>query len=128
MNRIYHNHNLWEDWKQGLYDSHCDNEEIIINNCVFLLSTQTVFDHYARKVIEKWPYSCEHNLTDNQRNKNAYLGQITCCYYCGAPEYITKIAWNRISKKIQDSANRTAEKIIKEFIKRLENKNQLKLI
>lgn len=128
MKRIYHNHNLREDWRQGLYNSHCANESEKIKTCIFLLGTQTVFDYYARLVIKKWPYSCEHNLTDNGRNKQAYLGQASCCFYCGAPEYITKIAWNRLPKKTQKSANLTADKVIKDFIRELESKNQLSLL
>lgn len=127
MKRIYHNHNLREDWKNGLYDNSCNNEEEKIKTCMFMLGMQTVFEYYAMKVIEKWPYSCEHNLTDNGRNKQAYIGQASCCYYCGAPEYITKIAWNRLNKRIQASANKTADKVIKYFLENLDNKNQLKL-
>lgn len=127
MKRIYYSHNLREDWNQGLYNKTCSNQEEKIKTCVFMLGMQTVFEHYAVKVIEKWPYACAHYLTDSGRNKQAYIGQAACCFYCGAPEFITKIAWNKLDKKTQESANKTADKVIKDFIKKLENKNQLKL-
>lgn len=128
MKRIYHNHNLREDWKQGLYDSACENVDQKIEACKHVLSTQTIFEQLANEVIKRWPYSCEHNLTDSGRNRQAYLGQVTCCFYCGAPEYITKIAWNLLNKSTQDKANKTADLVINKYIKQLENKLQLQLL
>jgi hypothetical protein len=124
--RIFHNHNLREDWKQGLYKSKTTDEEKKIEKSIFLLSSKSMFIFYGKKVLEKWPFSCQHYLTEPNRNKKAYLGQASCCYFCGSPEYITKIAWNKLTKKKQEEANLVADDLIRKYTRELINNNQLK--
>ena len=103
------------------------DEEKKIESCVFLLSSPSMFEHYGREVTKAWKYSCEHYLTESSRNRRAYLGQASCFFYCGAPEFVTKKAWNSMSQKSQERANAIADVLIYRFLKGLGKKSQLSL-
>lgn len=73
------------------------------------------------EVIEKWPKTMEHNLTNPSINYRAFIGHCACCMKFGWPEYLVRKAWKELTKKQQDLANEQAEKAYKEWFK-LQNK------
>lgn len=116
MERIYHHYEKWEDYKHGFYDSLSGkNKNVLMDKVVELFSSQELTDKYMRMVIEQWPYSCEHNLSNPSLNRVAYLGQSACCIYGGIPSGITMSAWSLVSQKNRDEADKIASKIIKEW-------------
>ena len=112
MKRIFHHYKYWEDNKAGLYRRSCDNESQKIQKCVYLLSSHDSLMLYMEKAALEWKYSPDVFLSNVSRNRRAWLGQAACCLFCGAPEYITKIAWNRLTKIVQDGANGVADGVI----------------
>lgn len=64
------------------------------------------------EVIEKWPYSCEHNLTNNSLNKIAYLGQAACCLYAKVPATVTMEAWSKVPEKFRNEADEIAAEVL----------------
>ena len=90
MERIYHHYLKWEDHKAGFYDN-CSGAEkdIKIQKVLEMFNSESLTKEYMNLVIEKWIYSCEHNLSNESMNKIAYLGQAACCLYANIPSTIT---------------------------------------
>ena len=114
--RVYHPYNRWEDYKHGFYDS-CSGKEkdIKINKVIEMFSSEELTVEYMNLVIEKWKYSCEHNLTNESLNQIAYIGQSACCLYAEIPNSVTMEAWSKLPKEVQDRSNSIAEKVIKKW-------------
>lgn len=68
-----------------------------------------LYGEYMMKAIEQWPMSCEHNLTDQSMNKQAWVGHAACCIALGCPEDITREAWHYLTQEQQDEANAMAD-------------------
>lgn len=119
MKRVYHHYEKWEDWKDGLYRLTLDPvDEILISRSARLLSDPELFHINALRVITAWPYSAAVNLSNRSRNRQAWLGQASCCFACGSPEDLTKQAWHRLSPAEQDAANAVADRVIAEWERR----------
>jgi len=115
MRRMYHPYWKWEDNKAGLYKFNGFDEketEDMTNKAKTLLLNEKEFFRIAKKVIKKWFYSAEQNLSNRGRNRQAWIGQASCCYKYGIPEYITKYGWRLLTRKQQDEANKVADKVI----------------
>ena len=89
----------------------------MIEKVVELFSSAELTEHYMSQVISSWPYSCEHNFTNNALNRVAYLGQAACCIYAGIPSSITMEAWAEVPKQCQDIACQIAERLIVSWLK-----------
>ena len=59
-------------------------------------------------VVDNWKHSMEHNLTNNSMNHIAYIGQSACCNYFKIPNSITMECWSKLSKDVQQRANKNA--------------------
>lgn len=121
MKRIYHPYWKWEDYKAGFYDN-CSGERKaqLINKCIQMFNNEQLTIKYMNLVIENWVYSCQHNLTNESLNKIAYIGQAACCLYGGVPSTVTMEAWSMLDAKVQERANKEAEKVLNKWI--LDNK------
>lgn len=116
MNRVYHPYWKWEDWKNGMYsDFKVDNESELVNDCVNLFCSPINFDNACENVIENWPISTSENLSNCKQNRNAWIGAAACCITHGASEYITRIAWGKLTIEQQNIANRIAKKRIENY-------------
>lgn len=122
MKRIHHHYKKWEDYHAGLYvKSKVDGSHVKIEYAKNLLSDPIKFGNYARKMIKSWKFASEHNLTNLEINRRAWLGQATCCYAYGVNEELVKIAWGLIDLNSQRKANNVADTVIKEFEQSLLN-------
>lgn len=121
MERIYHPYTAWEDYHAGMYESTCymDPERLIVE-CASMLSCPQWLEESMRFVLIQWEKACEHHLTNTHRNRQAWLGQSACCLILGAPENITKQAWNRLTPQQQKEANDVADFCIKMFEEKME--------
>lgn len=88
MERIYHTWDEWECYPAGFYENHppkgWTDEECRDEYAQFLRDTPRfmgALDH----IIEEWPNSCEHYLTNERMNRIAWLGQAAMCYETGVP-------------------------------------------
>jgi hypothetical protein len=113
IERIYHSYDMWEDFMEGMYKKTCfmDEEQMIID-CWVILSCPQWLEESMKFVAHNWIRAAEHNLTNMARNRQAWLGQAACCFTHGAPEYITKQAWGRLTEKQQQEANAVADYVI----------------
>lgn len=122
MIRIYHRFELWECFKNGLYENKSGlNKEECILKVIDFFSQQIVTEIYMKKVISEWHYSCEHNLSNLSLNRIAWLGQSACCLYAKIPYNITMEAWSHVEKGNQKKADSIALSIIEKYEKRFTN-------
>jgi hypothetical protein len=63
-------------------------------------------------VADGWKYSAEVNLSNRNRNRQAWLGQASCCLIVGAPEDLTKQAWHTLTAAEKIAANAVADEVI----------------
>lgn len=115
MKQIYHNYLLWEDVKNGILEDNYNEYETedLTFKAKELLCSPEDFAEIATRVIKNWKYASEQHLSNKSRNRQAWLGQASCCYKWRVPEYITKYAWRMMTKEEQDKANHIADLIIK---------------
>lgn len=121
IKRIYHPWWLWEDHKNGFYENISgEQKKILIEKVLEMFNSEKLTKENMNKVIEDWPYSCEHNLTNESLNKIAYIGQAACCIYAGVPSSITMEAWSLLN----DSVKKRSDKIALSVIKKWKSKNK----
>lgn len=114
VTRIFHPYTVWEDHLNGMYQKSCFmDEHSIVGDCEILLSCPEWLRESMEFVARIWTYAAEHNLSNTNRNRQAWLGQAACSYVFGAPEYLTKLAWNNLDPFIQARANAVADRVIK---------------
>lgn len=122
MKKIYYRYELWEDHKNGMYqDGDVKNEEII-SKAESLLKNNKKFLEVGLKVIDNWIYATETNLTNKNRNRQAWIGQASCSYMYNVPENLTKMAWHKLTLDEKNAANSVADKVINYFEYRKKNK------
>jgi hypothetical protein len=88
MDRIYHPWDKWECYHYGFWNTQCPNGMKAIDGMKqysIFLSNLDEFEKALESVISKWKYSCEHNLTNENMNRIAWLGQASIAYAMGIP-------------------------------------------
>jgi hypothetical protein len=114
LKRTYHSYDKWEEYHAGMWKSIYGNDkDILLKKAIEFTGNAKLYGSYMVRVISEWPYSCEHNLTCSNMNRQAWIGHAACCLAIGCPEDITRIAWHHLSKNQQDAANLEADRAIK---------------
>jgi hypothetical protein len=111
VTRIYHPWFKWECYKAGFFAKEGDKkkQEEKKQKYITLLSNLDAFAAAMRAVLVYWPYSCEHNLTNEGLNRIAWLGQASAAYSFGACAEQTRGAFHLLSQRQQDEANALAK-------------------
>lgn len=113
MKRIYHAYTKWEDYKHGMWKSPSkEDEDNLLAYAIVFTGDHIRYGKAMLRVIDAWPFSCEHNLTDNSMNQRAWIGHAAVAIELGIPEYITRLAWGHLTKQQQDLANAAADHAI----------------
>lgn len=71
-----------------------------------------LYGKWMLKVIDKWPVSCEHNLTKKSLNRKAWIGHAAAALAIQCPEDIVRAAWAHLSREQQIAANAKAQEAI----------------
>lgn len=116
MERIFHHHDKWEDYKNGMWKKLPREKELeLLPKVIEFTGNHEKYGSAMIEVIQHWKFACEHNLTDLNVNRRAWIGHAACCYKYGWPESLVREAWNQLSIKQQSLANRMADEAIKEW-------------
>ncbi len=82
MKRIYHVYSRWECFPAGFYEPQAPNgmkaKEANDAYAAFLKDIPR-FEAALARVINEWPNSCEHYLSNETMNRIAWLGQASMC-------------------------------------------------
>ena len=118
IKQVFYSWDKWEDYPSGFYDNISGKNKIeMIKNVIDFFSDKDTTKKYMDRVINEWPFSCEHNFTNPSINKIAYLGQSSLSLAYGIPSTITMEAWSKVPKEHQQKANEIAESCINEWFK-----------
>jgi len=84
------------------------------------------------QVLQLWPISCEHNLSDKSQNRKAWIGHAACAIAIGCPEDIVRQAWHMLTDEQRVAANKAADTAINQWEQSQQEvmqcqKNQLEL-
>lgn len=122
--RFYEHYTKWEDYQNGMYEpTSKENEEKLIDLSIKLLSNPDKFLDVALRMVSKWKVSAKVNLSNADSNRQAWIGQASCCFEYGTPETLTRDAWSRLSAVERIVANSVADKVILIFESGYETKN-----
>ena len=111
LTRVYHPYWLWEEVDANMWGSVSDRKSYL-KKAIDFTGDHKKYGRFMLKVVEKWPFSCEHNLTDLSQNRKAWIGHAACAMAIGCPEDITRQAWGFLSEDQQEKANKKAEEAI----------------
>lgn len=114
MDRAWHPFTEWECVNAGMYVP-MDPADERVAEAVAVLGNEDKCGLAMCDVIERWPVSCEQSLSDQSRNRRAWLGRAAVCCATGHPESVTRVAWFRLSAEQQDAANAIADRVIREW-------------
>lgn len=126
LRRVYYHYSYWEDHAHGMFQITKGDNNNIIKDAAALLNDPDKLLEAMRHVAFKWKHSAEMNLSNRNRNRQAWLGQASCCYAVEAPEELTKRAWGTLTTKERDTANGVADKVIVEWEERYNAKTWLR--
>lgn len=115
MTRVYHRHDHWEDWHAGQYALTYHEQNRGELQSARLLADDTALYEAMSAVTREWPVATEHNLTNMEQNRRAWLGQAACCWSLGIPAFVVKQAWWTLPTTMQDRANGVADSVIGEW-------------
>jgi hypothetical protein len=89
MKRILHTWDEWECYPAGFYDEKPKDSTLSDDACTELYATLLrdipAFEKAMAGVLDEWPNSCEHYLSNERMNRIAWLGQSALCYTHGIP-------------------------------------------
>lgn len=114
IRRIHHPYTAWEDYAAGLYGVPTDlgAETMAARR---LLADRRRCLNAMRAVVHAWPISAEHQLSNAEQNRRAWLGQAACRHAVGATGVATRAAWPQLSEEERQAANRDAETVVAEW-------------
>lgn len=117
MRRVYRHYELWEDYRAGMYaiPRAQPGDATLIGAATRLLTDCSSLHVAMRAVAFGWPHAAEVNLTNPSRNRQAWLGQASCCYSAGVPEHLTKAAWWTLTMEQRAAANAIADRVLLEW-------------
>jgi len=125
VNRVYHTWDKWECYPAGFFDAKCRNGETTEEAELTykkLLSDNAMFSASLFSLIEQWPNSCEHNLTNEKMNRIAWLGQAALAYAYHIPAKFRK-GYYMLSADERKAADKTALKYLNKWLSSKGEKN-----
>ena len=118
IDRICHPYWNWEDYKAGMWRKETrEYEDDVLSIAIEFTGDWDKYGEAMIRVINEWPVTCEHNLSDRSQNRRAWLGHSAVCLELGIPEYITRMAWHHLTEEQQIKANKKADLAIEKWEK-----------
>lgn len=111
--QVFHPWQEWEDYRAGMWRAVAVTAKA--EAACRVLGDPDVFYNAACDMLRDWPKAAEHNLTNTDQNRRAWIGQATCCYLTGASEQDTRNAWWLLLLDERDAANAVADRVIAEW-------------
>lgn len=125
IKRIYHHIDKLEELPNGMWNIvPKEQEESLLKKAIEFTGNHKLYGKCMMEIVEKWKYSCEHNLSYRGLNRQAWIGHAACCIGIQCPEYIVRQAWHYLTEEQQILANKEADKAILEW----ENKHRMELM
>lgn len=120
MKQIFHHYEKWEEHHAGMWRKITNEQERKehLQRAIAFTGNAKLYGEYMLQVLDKWPISCEQNLSNSSVNRKAWIGHAATCIAINCPEDITREAWWTLSQDQQDEANSKASEAIKKWEER----------
>jgi len=106
----------WEDWKNGMWRKLPKDEETeMLEKAVEFTGDHIKYGKAMRVVVKEWPRTMLNSLTNKGINRRAFLGHCACSLEFKCPEYITRMAWKRLTDMQRYMADKVAQQVIDEY-------------
>jgi hypothetical protein len=128
MDQVFHHYETWEEYKAGMWRNPTSTEiNKMLPEAIKFTGNHVVYGQAMMNVLEAWPISCEHNLSNATQNRRAWIGHAAACCKKGFPESVTRLAWGHLSNKQQELANEQADKAIDAWEEKILQRKQYEL-
>lgn len=120
LTRVYHTWDKWESFPAGFYNAKAPNgwsAEQAKEKYRELLADIPEFERVMGRILEEWPNSVEHNLTNPTLNRIAWMGQAALAYKYGIPSSY-RGGYFLLTKEQQYAADMAALKYINLWMER----------
>jgi hypothetical protein len=116
LDRIYHHYSKWEEVPAGMWRlvTGAEHDDLLAKAIKFT-GDASLYGSWMLIALDRWPFSCEQNLSCPSMNRQAWIGHAATCLAINCPEAITREAWRFLSVKQQDDANAKADEAILEW-------------
>lgn len=109
--RIYHPYWVWEEVEFNMWGK-VKNKEELLKKAIEFTGNAELYGKYMMQVAKEWTNSCEHNLTNKEQNRKAWIGHAACALAFRCPEGIVREAWGYLTEEQQVAANQAAQNAI----------------
>lgn len=120
MKRIYHTWDEWECYPAGFYETRApggmDDEAAREAYREFLVDLPR-FRAASLRLLDEWPNSCEHYLSNERMNRIAWIGQASMCLATGIPSRY-RGGFMALTDEQQHAANLVALDALNEWMTR----------
>jgi len=121
IERIYHPYWKWEEVKYNMWGK-VDNRDYFLQKAIKFTGDHKLYGDFMVQVVNRWKYSCEHNLSNVTQNRRAWIGHAACALAFRCPEDIIREAWGHLTEEQQILANNEADKAIEYWEKKYAKK------
>lgn len=116
--RVFHTWDKWECFKAGFFAERPANGMTMEEGekkYLDFLSDLSAFEAALISVTTGWPYSCEHNLTNDRMNRIAWLGQAAAAQAHGLPS-CCRGGYHMLTDEQKKSADELALKYLNKWL------------
>lgn len=110
--RIYHPYWVWEEVSFNMWGAPLSDKSELLRKAIEFTGDHELYGSYMLKVAKEWKYSCEHNLTNKEQNRRAWIGHAACALAFKCPEGIVREAWSHLTDEQRIKANQEADNAI----------------
>lgn len=126
MKRVFHPYDKWEDYHHNFYGGILDyDKDDTLGLYASLLRDLSAFEAALIEITTNWRFSCEHNLTNENMNRIAYLGQASCALVYNVPHNVSMGGYNLLTKEEQEAADKLAEKYLNLWLEKYEHTKEV---
>lgn len=111
-NQFYAPYWEWEDFLNGMYKATKGGD---FEQSKIMFTNPDIFYEAMKQVLTKWPIATKVNFTNKRQNRRAWIGQAASCIYADLTEEETCEVWSGLTEYQRITANKTADKIIREW-------------
>lgn len=114
VDRVYHTWDKWECYRAGFFEVR-PPKPLTDDDCIRLYSELlrdiAEFKRVMLCIINEWPNSCQHNLTNERMNRIAWMGQASLTYKHNIPAKY-RGGYNLLTTEEQQAADNAALEVI----------------
>lgn len=114
MSKIWHPYWKWEEQGFNMWGSVKDRAKYE-RIATYFTANAELYGECMLHVINEWPNSCEHNLSDKSQNRRAWVGHAACALAFRCPEDLVRKAWSNLTDQQRIDANAAADVAIGEW-------------